>query len=397
MTPVPLEEIADVIRGVTFSKADATDMPREGLMPVLRAGNIADELDVNNDLVFVDQDKISPKQVLQESDIVVCMSSGSASVIGKSAILRSDWNGSFGAFLATVRPDPRRTDPAYVSHFFRSPVFRRWASGSSGIAIKNIRASDLKKFLIPLPPLEEQKRIAAILDQADTMRRLRKRAIDRLDNLGQAIFHEMFGAFENDLGGWRVARIEEVIEDAKIGLVRGSKDMSEEFPIPYLRMDSIETGGGLRLSDLKRVNASAKELKDYALKKGDFLFNTRNSRELVGKTAVVWEGFDGVYNNNILRCRFADDMTGAFLDAFLRTQNGKRLLEAVKSGTTSVFAIYQKSFMALTVPCPPRDLQQKFSDRLEMIAFERRKLEVSLTSMSALFSSLQNRAFKGEL
>ena len=64
---------------------------------------------------------------------------------------------------------------------------------SSGVNQASIAKDDLLSLEIPLPPLDEQKRIAAILDQADELRRLRQRAIDRLNELGQAIFYEMFG------------------------------------------------------------------------------------------------------------------------------------------------------------------------------------------------------------
>ncbi len=336
------------------------------------------------------------RQLIQAGDVLASTVRPNLNAV---AYVGDDMDGATASTgFCVLRPESERLDGRYLYHWVMTSQFVeemvRQATGQSYPAVSD---KIVKSSLIPLPSLDEQKRIAGILDQADALRRLRAQALDNLNTLGQAIFHEMFGAFENDFGGWPVSRIDEVLEDAKIGFVRGSKDMSEEFPVPYLRMDSIESGGGLRLADLKRVNASAKELNDYALKKGDLLFNTRNSRELVGKTAVVWEEFDGVYNNNILRCRFKNDMTGAFLDAFLRIHKGRRLLDAVKSGTTNVFAIYQKSFMALTVPCPPRDLQQQFSDRLELVAVEHKKLKFSLNSISALFSSLQNRAFKGEL
>ena len=255
----------------------------------------------------------------------------------------------------------------------------------------------LKQGEIPLPPLDEQKRIAAILDQADKLRRLRQTAITKLNTLGQSIFCEMFGAFHDDSGDWPVHRLETLVTDAQIGAVRAAKEMGDDKPFEYVRMDSIGMAGGLSFEGLKRVDASEADRRKYGLLVGDFLFNTRNSKELVGKTAVVRTPFDGIYNNNILRLRFSDTMTADFLDAFLRTRKGQTVLSAIKSGTTSVFAIYQKSFTALDVPVPPKDLQLQYSERLRELFVVQKKNARAYMHASSLLASLQHRAFRGEL
>jgi type I restriction enzyme S subunit len=270
-------------------------------------------------------------------------------------------------------------------------------SRTTGANLPRLSPKALADFEIPLPPLNEQKRIAAILDQADDLRRKRQRALDRLNQLGQAIFYEMFGAFHADFGGWPIHRLETLVKDAQIGAVRGAAEMGDEKPVEYLRMDSIDMDGGLRFEGLKRVDASEAELSKYGISVGDLLFNTRNSKELVGKTAVVRTLFTGIYNNNILRVRFSNEMTADFLDAFLRTRKGQSVLGAIKSGTTSVFAIYQKSLLALDVPVPPIDLQRRYSDRLRELFLLRKQHDDAVCEASNLFTSVQHRAFRGEL
>ncbi len=394
MTSVALEEIADVIRGVTFSKADATDMPREGLMPVLRAGNISDELDVKNNLVFVDQDKISPKQVLRKSDIVVCMSSGSASVLGKSAILRSDWNGSFGAFLATVRPDPRLTDPVYVSHFLRSPSFRRWASGSSGIGIKNIRASDLKKFPIPLPPLDEQKRIAAILDQADTLCRLRQRAIDRLNTLGQAMFHEMFSSASAKQQGFRRLELNEVIQKGdKINYGVVQPGDAVEDGVPLVRVGDL-LKPLVNQSELKRISKSVEEKYSRSRLNGDEILVA-----CVGSIGAIALADSSMSGFNIARAvaRLRVDEAKAnrlFLAEQLKTQRVQRYFQsetrAVAQPTLNI-----KQLKETEIFLPPMEKQIEFSERFEEL---RQHLSLHARGMEkteTLFASLQSRAYQG--
>ena len=90
---VPLEpKVATIVRGVTYSRNDASSEPTEGRLPLLRAGNIGNgDLDVERDLIWIPAEVVSQKQKLQPNDIVVCTSSGSPAVVGKAAILREEF------------------------------------------------------------------------------------------------------------------------------------------------------------------------------------------------------------------------------------------------------------------------------------------------------------------
>ncbi|MCH8522830.1 restriction endonuclease subunit S [Glycocaulis sp.] len=193
MTIVALAEIADQIRGVSYGKTDVVDRPAEGFLPVLRANNITDDGLSFDDLVYVRAEKVSAKQQVRSGDIVIAASSGSISVVGKAAQAEHDLGMGFGAFCKVVRPSPK-VHARYIGHFFKTQGYRRRMSAlAAGANINNLKNEHIDEIEIPLPTLDEQKRIAAILDQADVLRRKRQRAIDRLNQLGQAIFYEMFG------------------------------------------------------------------------------------------------------------------------------------------------------------------------------------------------------------
>jgi len=192
-SPAPLAEKADIVRGVTFSKADAVGEPRDGYSPVLRAGNIQGQLILDHGLVFVPESKISEKQRLRCGDIVMCTSSGSTEIVGKTAYSEKDWDGSFGAFCAVVRPKEGQCHPRYLFHYLQSPKFRDWTRNSSGAGIKNIRKSELDAVEISFPNIDEQRRIARILDKAEAIRRKREQALDLADEFLRASFLEIFG------------------------------------------------------------------------------------------------------------------------------------------------------------------------------------------------------------
>ncbi len=162
---VPLGEVCDFIRGVTFKKAQASYEVRDDHVPVLRAGNINEVLDLEHDLIWVPCALVSEDQYLRTGDVVVCMSSGSPKVVGKSAMVIGAWHGTAGAFVGIIRPR-ECVSATYLSHWLRSPAFAEWRdSQARGANIQNLRWSQLAHVEIPLPPLSEQRRIAARLEE----------------------------------------------------------------------------------------------------------------------------------------------------------------------------------------------------------------------------------------
>ncbi len=101
-----IDEVANLLRGVSYKKAVASMEPKDGHLPILRATNIQDEnLVLEDKLVYVPQELVKDEQLLQKNDIVICMSSGSKHLVGKAARLTREWDGSFGTFCAAIRFD----------------------------------------------------------------------------------------------------------------------------------------------------------------------------------------------------------------------------------------------------------------------------------------------------
>ena len=178
---VKLGEVCEFIRGVTFDTAEVTYEPKSGHLPILRAGNISQALVLDADLVWVPADRVSSEQLLRLGDLVICMSSGSPAVVGKTASLTREWTGSVGAFCGIIRP--RNLNMAdWVGHWFQSDGFLNWRDEQArGANIQNLRFSQFIDLPIPLPPLPEQRRIAAILnEQMAAVERARKAAVEEL-------------------------------------------------------------------------------------------------------------------------------------------------------------------------------------------------------------------------
>ena len=315
-------------------------------------------------------------------------------------VVVADATGFATTELVPLRCRPDMVCPVYLAHYLRSPEFLQFANMVvAGAKMPRMVMSEFWKYEVPLPPLPEQRRIAAILDQADALRAKRREALAQLDRLTQAIFVEMFGDFKQDPKRWPVEPLGELATDMKIGLVRSSEAFGEdaEFETPYVRMNAIGRSGDFLPDLVQRTSVTPKELSEYRLQVGDILFNTRNSKELVGKTAIFREAGDYVYNNNLMRIRFDQRVNAEYAAQCILTPFVQHELDMRKSGTTNVFAIYGRELNTLPVPLPPLELQQKFALRVAAIQATRSRMQTATSEASRLFTSLQHRAFRGEL
>jgi len=190
-----------------------------------------------------------------------------------------------------------------------------------------VRPSDIRDFPIPLPPLPEQRRIVARLE-ALTARSRRARALlaEVPKQLAQARQSLLASAFRGDLTAdwrgkgenklndaisfdghtlpriplnWRWETVEALATTMRIGLVRSASEQTTNSGVSYIRMQHYDLTGRWHLEDVTRVNVSKEELANYALTKGDILFNTRNSQELVGKVGI-WTGHQEPHVFNVM-------------------------------------------------------------------------------------------------
>jgi type I restriction enzyme S subunit len=277
---------------------------------------------------------------------------------------------SAGGFISILRGNPDTVDLRYLYHWFVSPQtqakLRSYSNRTTNIS--NLDHGRTLATEIPLPPLEEQRRIAAVLDQTDQLLGKSRLLIQEVPFVEQSIFKSLFGEFTNGDSTCPVKALEEIVEDNRIGLVRASNECRPELPYSYLKMDAIGRNGRLLLHKATKTSASPEELTNYSVRDGDVLFNTRNSRELVGKTAVYRGAEKMLFNNNLMRIRFnPETVTGDFFRLFLGSRQGASEIESRKSGTTSVCAIYWKNLKSMPIPLPPYRLQLQLAKSLESL------------------------------
>jgi type I restriction enzyme, S subunit len=391
---VRVAEVAQQIRGVTYTKTESLVECRAGYLPVLRAGNIQDTGLDFTDLVYVPAARVRDMQKVRKNDVVIAASSGSLDVVGKAARSLADFEGGFGAFCKVLRPSAA-VDPSYFAHFFKTPAYRRRISSlAEGANINNLRNEHLDDLDLPLPPLDEQRRIAAILDQADALRAKRRQAIAHLDALEQSLFLDTFGDPREWPMRWPMGRIGDIAESVQYG---SAAKAGSSGAWPMLRMGNLNDRGRLDLTDLKYIDLAPSDVPKYTVRRGDLLFNRTNSAEKVGKTAVVETDEPLAFAGYLVRVRLKSGYVSHFVGGYLNSAHGKGVLRGMAKTAVNQANINATEMRSIAIALPPQRLQDEFAARLRSIQGQRERLEQDTTELMQLFESVQHRAFAGAL
>lgn len=168
----PLQKLKthiDVIRGVSYKPVDIKEETSDSISVILRSNNISNGQINFDDVVYVDNKRVTTEQVLSKGDIVMCGSNGSKKLVGKAAMINTipSYRTSFGAFCLGIRCKESIL-PEYLSVYFQTPKYREVIEFlGSGSNILNIKPEHIYNLEIPIPSLEDQKHFVTIAEQAD--------------------------------------------------------------------------------------------------------------------------------------------------------------------------------------------------------------------------------------
>ena len=267
-------------------------------------------------------------------------------------------------------------------------------SKGRGATFKEVSKKIVEDLQIPLPPLDEQRRIAEILDKADALRAKRRAALAQLDTLTQFIFLDMFGDPATNPKGWPVRTIRDLLESASYGTSEKAEATGE---ISVLRMNNITRTGEMNFAELKYMDLKEDQRERYLVRTGDVLFNRTNSAELVGKTAIYREANPMAYAGYLIRLRVNRKYEPEYLAAFLNTVYSKRVLRSMCKSIIGMANINATELQALRIPVPPHPVQHEFAGRITAVEKLKATHRISLVKQDDLFSTLQQRAFRGDL
>jgi len=310
--------------------------------------------------------------------------------VGKVAI--AGMSLCFSQDITALTPDPKKLDAGYLVQFLRTRE-DHFAKHARGATIQGITRQVVADLAIPLPTLEEQRRIAAILDQAETLRTQRRAALAQLDSLSQTIFLDMFGDPVTNPKGWVTQSLQKVcgpINDCP----HSTPDWTASGVI-CLRTSNL-TIGGWNWADTRYVSEVTfhERSKRGYLVAGDIVLSREGT---VGIAGIVHEGMELCMGQRLVQVRPAPTALAPeyLLRHLLYVLSPARIGQLMVGSTSQHLNV--KELRALRIPIPPLPLQQTFATRIQAIESLKATHSKALAELDALFASLQQRAFAGEL
>jgi len=295
-------------------------------------------------------------------------------------------------------PDCNIVVPRYLLRALRSSIaashFSQCAGGTSG-SMTNITQGDIRATPLRLPSLPEQRRIAAILDKADTLRAKRRDVIAKLNQMLQSVFLEMFGDPVTNPKEWPEKLLSEVVNQGTIvtyGIVQAGK----EFPggTPYIRTGDIAAGEIVEVGLRRTDPVIAKKFSRSRVEAGDIVMSIRAT---VGTTALVPKSLDGAnLTQGTARIAVGEKIARNFALHHLRSAGTQRWIERQVKGAT-FREITLGRLRELPMMIPPRILQDKFDLICQHVSTSALASQSSLAGLEKLFTSLQQQAFEGKL
>ena len=326
-----------------------------------------------------------PKKVAEAGDILISV----RAPVGPTNL--ANQKSCIGRGLSAIRPS-KGIDTKFLLHYLRA-IEPKLANMGSGSTFSAITQKDLRAIEVPLPPLAEQQRIAAILDKADALRAKRRAALAKLDTLLQATFLDMFGDPVTNPKGWKQYELGELL--STIIDYRGKTPPKSPSGIPLISAANIKNG---RVDISKPQFISHETYKKWTTrgftKPGDVLITTEAP---VGSVAAYPE--KGIYqiSRRVMALRPKPNLilSEYLLEVMLNPKWHTRLT-AVTRGST-VPRVLKPDITTQLIPIPPLKLQRSFVNQKSTIITIREKHKSFLHQSDVLFKTLQQRAFKGEL
>lgn len=371
--------------------------PFDGTKQYLSTGDLQDD-----SLSFVDvtfKDKPSRADIaVQEGDVLFARMKGTKKVLRVTQEL-ADTIVSTG--FAVLRPG-EDCDPAYLATYLSTGYFERqkqkYCSGAIQPAITN---GGIEKLQIPLPPVNDQIRIAHLLGKVERLIAQRKQHLQQLDDLRKSVFLEMFGDPIINPHGFLVKKLSEFYVSQKDGTKCGpfgsalKKNELVDSGVPVWNMDNIGSSGQMVQPFRMWITEDKyQELKSYAVIDGDVIISRAGT---VGKMCVAkTDGAPAIISTNLIRLRLNQKLLPLHFVSLMLYCKGR--VGRLKTGADGAFTHMSTGVLDnLEFPYPSVDLQEQFAIIVKKIEGLKTRYQQSLADLEILHGALSQRAFKGEL
>ena len=321
---------------------------------------------------------------------------------GKLAIVDLEQSVAFGSTEFHVFRPTGEVDSRLLYQLLSSELIQKEGcnqmKGAAGQ--KRVPSDFFRVFEFRVPrSLPEQKRLAKILDKANEVRRKLQQSIRLSDDFLRSVFLDMFGDPVTNPKGWDDCSVLGEVAEIVSGVTKGRKlDGKKTREIPYLAVANVQDKR-LNLEAVKTIPATSEEIQKYRLIKNDLLLTEGGDPDKLGR-GTLWcdELAECIHQNHIFRVRLTHpEVHPVFLNWLVGSERGKKYFLRSAKQTTGIASINMTQLRAFPMLIPPFLVQKRFAELIQAVAKKTMKLTLQARTAEDLFSSLQQRAFRGEL
>ncbi|MFN8576367.1 MAG: restriction endonuclease subunit S [Candidatus Sericytochromatia bacterium] len=371
----------------------------EGIRYYLSTGNLEKDSISNLEIVDYNTKPSRANLNVKDNDVILARMKETNKVF---CIDKNNENLIVSTGFIVLRPNLDKLNPKFLFFYLRSDSFQKakdlLCSGATQKAINN---ESFKTLTIPLPPLEEQIKIASILERADKLRQKRKETNKLFDKILQSVFLDMFGDLEKNEKNWDYKEVREFVEKFETGKSIQSLDSEMHFSKNRILKISAVTYGLFKPDESKPIDNSYSPLEKHFVRKGDLLFSRANTSELIGATAYVFENYDNlILPDKLWRFVWNKDVKvePLFIWHLFQQKFFRREISSRATGTSgSMKNISQENVLSIKVPFPDYSLQKEFARIVQKIESLKEKAKKQEQDLEIFFNSLMQYAFNGRL
>ena len=301
-------------------------------------------------------------------------------------------------FTQAMRVNPAVAYPRYVFYFMwylhysgKTDLLQNKTTG-----IRNLRVKSYLDEKIPLPSLDEQRRIAVVLDKISDLIALRRAQLDKLDLLVKSRFVEMFGDPVLNPMNWPSVPLSDMA-DIVSGITKGRKTKEHDLiEVPYMAVSNVKDGY-IDWTTVKTIAATQAEIDQYRLLPDDVLMTEGGDPDKLGRGAIIKKPLENcIHQNHIFRVRLDEaKILPVYFAEYLQHQKAKQYFLRCAKQTTGIASINMTQLKGLPTLVPPTELQFSFNKEVEQINRTKTDLNQSLSKLETLKKSIMQDKFGG--
>lgn len=284
-------------------------------------------------------------------------------------------------------------DVSYLAYAMENMNLGKYYTGAT---IPHIYFKDYQKEELPIPPLNEQRHIASILDKVTDLIAQRRAQLDKLDLLVKSRFVEMFGDPVLNPMNWPSVPLSDMA-DIVSGITKGRKTKEHDLiEVPYMAVSNVKDGY-IDWTTVKTIAATQAEIDQYRLLPDDVLMTEGGDPDKLGRGAIIKKPLENcIHQNHIFRVRLDEaKILPVYFAEYLQHQKAKQYFLRCAKQTTGIASINMTQLKGLPTLVPPTELQFSFNKEVEQINRTKTDLNQSLSKLETLKKSIMQDKFGG--